>query len=185
MFKDFEKYNLLNFFNDMSWEPLSFLKTGNEFITFNEYRNLIENDEDLFPLSDNYLTKTVLKHYMVYISVFNSFYGELLSCVEEKKKFDDVYDNSLKCYFNKEKIILRFLTAFFNDDKGKKLRFINYINKNSISDKWVNILTDFKNEADNHDKVILKKMLQGVFLNEYILYIQYVDKLISVINEEV
>lgn len=142
-------YKYLNFFKDMNFEPMFFFKSAGEPVSFLEFKNFIEtvDMEEYFNDSTKITTSIFYDIAFAYCFFFNSFYDK----VE---------------LFNKN-----YYWICYNVLSNRKYEeIIKTCLKSNISSKWLNIIKEFQKEPDNFQKIIFKKQIQQIFLNEFITF---------------
>lgn len=142
-------YKYLNFFKDMNFEPMFFFKSAGEPVSFLEFKNFIEtvDMEEYFNDSTKITTSIFYDIAFAYCLFFNSFYDK---CEIFKKNYYWICYNVLS--------------------NRKYEEIIKTCLKSNISSKWLNIIKEFQKEPDNFQKIIFKKQIQQIFLNEFITF---------------
>ncbi len=152
-------YNKLDFFKDFDFHPLFFLKSGDEIVSYLEFKNFIETVDlekyFIWKFEENYVdhfdTKTFLELAYTYCAFFDVFYEN-----------HDIY---LK---NKYWIMKR-LEEVHGLNFQKMFKY-NFEEKN-LSTKWLNIIDQFQKEDDNPQKVLMLSTLKFAFIHEYIAFV--------------
>ncbi len=152
-----EAKNKLDFFKNFNFEPLFFLKTGSKIVSYLEFKEFIETIDFKeyfkhdFKLNheDHLTTQTFFKLAYTYCVFFNEF-----------------YTNNEMFIKNKQWIKTNLELSY-----GRNFQKIYKINEeHDLSKKWFNIIEEFKNEEDNHQKNIILITLKSAFINEYIAF---------------
>lgn len=159
--------NKLDFFKNFNFEPIFFLKTGSKIVSYLEFKEFIETIEFKeyfkhdFKLNheDHLTTQTFFKLAYTYCVFFNEF-----------------YTNNEMFIKNKQWIKTNLELSY-----GRNFQKIYKINEeHDLSKKWFNIIEEFKNEDDKHQKLIMLITLKSAFINEYISFVtQWLPEKIS------
>ena len=151
--------NKLDFFKDVNFEPLFFLKNGAEFTTYLEFKEFIETTDfkeyftHKFELDheDHLITPNFLKLAYTYCVFFNSWYLEHEMFLKNKKWIMDKMEDA---------------HGYRDFEDIYKLN-----EEHDLSKKWFDIIEQFNQEENDHKKVLLLATLKYSFVHEYISFV--------------
>ena len=140
-----------DFFKEVDFKPMFFLKSGGEIVKFNEFKDFIENKsiEEYLNEENKYVSEMFLRISIGYCIFFECFYKE--EDLIFKKNFNYLIDYSNK-YFDE-----------FKDLFPK-------IQEDKISQKWYDILTKYFEMENNIKKVLMTSLITSNFVNELTLF---------------